>query len=155
MRRRVFKGTGAGQGTRLASLNIRLGQAGRIEAALWALQQGNVDVSFLQEMNMTKGIHTRHGVGYDVWETETESRHQVGVSVVCRDEKGWQVEGTVNFGPSVVIFLLTLGARKWYFVGAYMPPKNVSAVHRVEQALRAAPNGLEIILIGDLNVRLR
>ena len=36
-----------------------------------------------------------------------------------------------------------------------MSPKDVTAVHHVEQTLKAAPKGLEIILIGNLNVRLR
>ena len=38
--------------------------------------------------------------------------------------------------------------------GVYIPPNNVPAVHRVEQVLRAAPNGLEMILMGNLNVCL-
>lgn len=68
---------------------------------------------------------------------------------------GWQVQSTVTFVPKVVSFLLMLGARRWYIVGAYVPPKNVPAVHCVDQALKAAPKGLEIILMGELNVRLR
>ena len=36
-----------------------------------------------------------------------------------------------------------------------MPPNNVPAMYRVEQALKTVPKGLEIILMGDLNVRLR
>ena len=35
-----------------------------------------------------------------------------------------------------------------------MPPNNVPDVHRMDQALRAAPKGVEMILMGDLNVRL-
>ena len=30
---------------------------------------------------------------------------------------GWQVEGTVNFCPNVVSFMLTSGAIRWYVVG--------------------------------------
>ena len=65
------------------------------------------------------------------------------------------MEGTVNFGPNVVILLAILGARIWYIVGAYVPPTNVPEVHRVEQALAVAPKGAEIILMGDLNVSLQ
>ena len=35
-----------------------------------------------------------------------------------------------------------------------MPPNVVPGVHRVEQALRAAPMGSDIILMGGLNTRL-
>ena len=61
----------------------------------------------------------------------------------------------VNFGPNVVSFLLTLEAIRWYVVGVYVPPNDVSVIHCVEQALKAVPKGLYIILMGDLNVRLR
>ena len=52
-------------------------------------------------------------------------------------------------------FLLALGARQCYVVEAYVPPNNMPAMHSVEQELKAAPKGLEIILMGDLNMRLR
>ena len=55
--------------------------------------------------------------------------------MVWRVAKGWKAENMVSFGPNVVSFLLTLGARRWYFVGAYVPPNDVPDVHRVEQAL--------------------
>ena len=37
---------------------------------------------------------------------------------------------------------------------AYMPPNNRPIVHHMEQALQAAPTGLALILMGDLNARL-
>ena len=52
-------------------------------------------------------------------------------------------------------FLLTPRAKRWYVVGAYIPPKDVPNAHCMEQALKAAPKGLEMILMGNLNVRLR
>ena len=64
------------------------------------------------------------------------------------------MENTARFGPNVVSFLLTLGARRRYVVGAYVPPNDRPIVHRVEQALLAAPTGLELILMGDLSSRL-
>ena len=75
--------------------------------------------------------------------------------MVLRGSAGWQVDITVNFCPNVMIFLLTLRERLWYIVGAYVPPKDVPAVHRMAQAIKAVPKGLEIILTGDLNLRLR
>ena len=64
------------------------------------------------------------------------------------------MENTAIFVPNVVIFLLTLGVRLWYVVGAYVPPNNSPSVHCVDQALRAAPKGLELILMGELNALL-
>ena len=54
----------------------------------------------------------------------------------------------------MVSFLLTSGARRCHVVGAYVSPNDRPIVHCVEQALQAAPTGLELILMGDLNVRL-
>ena len=74
--------------------------------------------------------------------------------VVWITVKRWQVEGTAIFFPNVVSFLLTSGARQWYVVGAYVSPNNVPTLHRVEQALRLAPKGFKLILVGELNARL-
>ena len=54
----VWKVTGTGKGIILASLNIQTGQAGGLDTALQVLQQDNVDVGFLQETNLTRGMHT-------------------------------------------------------------------------------------------------
>ena len=101
-----------------------------------------MDVGFLQETNLMQGIYIRHGEVYDVWVTEEVSWHWGGFAVVWRAAKGWKVEGTASFGLNVVSFLLTLGTRRWYVVGAYMPLNDVPSVHCVDQALRAAPKGL-------------
>ena len=55
---------------------------GVLETVLQELQQGNVDVGFIQEKILTQGIHTRHGVGYNFWVTEAESRHWEVIAVV-------------------------------------------------------------------------
>ena len=70
---RVWKEAFTGGRIRLASLNIHTGRAGGPETALRALQQGNVDVGFLQETKLMQGIHTRYNPGYDVWVTEAKS----------------------------------------------------------------------------------
>ena len=51
---------------RLASLKIRSGQVGRMEAALRVLNQGNMVEGVIQETEMKKGIHTYYGAGYVV-----------------------------------------------------------------------------------------
>ena len=64
------------------------------------------------------------------------------------------MDGTTRFGPNIVRFLLTSGARLWYVVTAYVTPNNVAEVNRVEQAMIAASKVLEMILLGGLNARL-
>ena len=48
-------------GIRLATLNIRSGRAGGLEAALRVLRQGKIDVGVLQETKITDNIHERKG----------------------------------------------------------------------------------------------
>ena len=51
--------------------------------------------------------------------------------------------------------MLTSGTRRWYVVGAYVLTNDLPAMHHVEQVLKEATKGLEVILMGELNVRLR
>ena len=74
--------------------------------------------------------------------------------MVWIEEAGWQVEGIISFSPNVVSFLFMMGLWRWYVVRAYVPPNNVTDVYCVKQALVAALRVVEIVLLGDLNMRL-
>ena len=65
------------------------------------------------------------------------------------------MEGIVNFVPNMASLLVMSGSWIWYVVGAYGPPHNATGIHCIEQALEAAPKGMEVIILGDINVRLR
>ena len=84
-----------------------------------------------------------------------EIRHRGGIEVVWREDTGCQVEGIVNFGPNVASLFLTSGSKIWYIVGEYVTSHNVPAVRRIEQALEVALKGMEVILLVDINVRMR
>ena len=70
-----MKGLDETKGILIASLNIIAGWAGGLEAVLWALQKGDIDVGVFQEAKLKQGICTHYGAGYAVWEAEAESRH--------------------------------------------------------------------------------
>ena len=142
-------------GIKLATLNIRSGRAVGLEAALRAMNQVNVYVDILQETKLWDRIHARQGAGYAVWASTAESRHRGGVSVVWREDAGWQVEGIVNFGPNMESFLLMSGLWRWYVVGAYVPPNEATDVHGVEQTLEASPKGMQAIMLQDVNASLK
>ena len=108
----------------------------------------------LQETKLTDRIHAWQGEGYSVWETDAE-RSQRGDIGSLEGGRRVAVEGIVNFTPNVESFLLTSGSRRWYVVGAYMPPHDAPAVYRIKQALEVAPRRMEVILLGNSNVRLR
>ena len=64
-----MKGLSKANMIRLYTLNISSGRAGDLEAALWALKQGNAGVGVLQDMNLMDRIHAWQGEGYSVWAT--------------------------------------------------------------------------------------
>ena len=107
-------------------------------------------IGILQETKLMEGIYTRQSYGYSVWATDAESKHQGDIAVAWRWEKGWQLKGMTNYGS----FMLTTVWKLWYVVGAYIPPNDQPAVHRVEQALARCPARTEILLVGDLNARI-
>jgi hypothetical protein len=57
-------------------------------------------------------------------------------------------------GPNVLSFQLILGATRWYIVGCYIPPTNLTTLTHVDEAWRACPKSCLPILLGDLNVNL-
>ena len=59
-----------------------------------------------------------------------------------------------SFETNVVNFTITEGQKHWYVVRAYVPPNDQPMVHRVEQALACGLEGVEMLLVSDLNVRL-
>ena len=67
------------------------------------------------------------------------------------EEGGWEVEGTQSFGTKVVSFTVTLGQKRWYVIGAYVPPNNLPEVHWIEYALTYRPEGVGNLLVVDLN----
>jgi hypothetical protein len=131
---------------RIATYNIRNGRAGGLEAALRAMGQMNVDLGV--------GIYTRRSAGYQVLATDAPSAHQGGIAVFWRDSPQWQVEAYRTYGPNVVSFQLTSGKCKWYVVGAYIPPADTVTLEHVSKALDDRPEGVDPILLGDLNANL-
>ena len=113
-----------------------------MEVALRTLHWGRVDIRVMQEMKLTQGIHTWHGAGYDIWETEAEICNRGGIEVAWRAKTGWQIEGFANYGPNMVSFWLTMGRRRGYVVKAYVPPNDDTTITRVEQALWKAAKGV-------------
>ena len=66
---------------RMASLKIRTGRASELEMALLVLQQGDVEVGFIQGTKVVQGINTQNVSGYYVWATKVESMR--------REESQW------------------------------------------------------------------
>ena len=58
------------------------------------------------------------------------------------------------YGPNVPAFQLVLGATRWYIIGCYITPNNLTTLLLIEQEWQACPKGCLPIMLGDLNTNL-
>ena len=65
------------------------------------------------------------------------------------------MESIRKLGPNIISFVLVSGHRKcWHMVGVYIPPDNNTVLERVVQAFQDMPEGVQPLLLGDLNMDL-
>lgn len=138
----------------IATYNIRSGRNGRLEIALRAMEQMNVDLGILTEAKLTDGIYTRCSSGYNVVATNARVHNQGGVALFYKNSPDWQVESVRHHGPNVISFQLVAASRRWGVIGAYVPPSDLDTVEYINQAFEALPRAIPPILLGDLNVDL-
>ena len=82
---------------KLATYNIRDGRNVRLEGALRAMKQMNVDLGILTETKFTDGVHTRFSSGYNVVATRARLRNQGGVALFFKNLEHWHVESVQQF----------------------------------------------------------
>ena len=85
---------------------------------------------------------------------EANIRNRGGIAIIWKEDAGFQAKGAERFRPNVISFKITAGRKLWYVVGANMPPNNQQSVNQVEQALSCGPEGVETLMVGNLNPRL-
>jgi len=145
-----------GSGTfRLATFNVRSGRAGGLESALRAMDALGVDIGLFQETKLTKGIYTRNSSGYSVLASDAPSAWSGGVALFYRENDLFEVEEQKLWGPNVLSFELQTGEDRYFIVGAYIAPSEISALADVDKAWAQCPKECKPMLIGDLNVNLR
>ena len=141
----------------VASYNIRSGRNGGLESALRAMEAMDVDLGVLLETKLTGGIYTRSSSGYSVVASDAASAHQGGIALFWRPDKSYEVEDWRVRGPNVLSFVLVTGGQRFYAVGCYIPPNDLSTLPHVVQAWNECPAGHTPapVLLGDLNINLR
>ena len=73
-----------------------------MEAAIKALQQGNVRIDVLHDISLDRGIRIHYSAGYRLWATKAERGHRGGIVIVRWEETGCPVKGTTDYVPNVV-----------------------------------------------------
>ena len=75
--------------------------------------------------------------------------------MVCvRESSRFVVEEIVKYRPNVVAFQLQTGGKRFYIVGAYMPPSDRTTIDQIWDPWKQCPGGSTPLLLGDLNVNL-
>ncbi len=118
------------------------------------MKQMGVDCGVLLETKLTKGVYTRWSSGYNVRSTHAPSKWHGGISLFWRTSGTYEIEEMELHGPNVLSFQLVLGAMRWYIIGCYIPPTDLTTLTHVDEAWRACPKGCLPMLLGDLNVNL-
>ncbi len=139
----------------VASWNIRNGCNGGLKSALRAMEAMGVNLGILLETKLTGGIYTRNLSGYSVVASDAPSAHQGGIALFWLANKTYKVEDWRICGPNMLSFVIVTGSQRFYAVGCYIPPTNLSTLPQVKQALNKCLQGYTPLLIGDLNVNLR
>ena len=138
----------------IATYNIRSGRNGGLESALRAMEGIGADLGILMETKVTDGIYTQNSIGYSVVASNAPSAHQGGIALFWRPNKSYEVEDWRIRGPNVLTFVLVTGGCRFFAVGCYIPPNDLSTLTTIEQAWNECPNRHTPLLLGDLNVNL-
>jgi exonuclease III len=118
------------------------------------LRHQNIDIAFLQELKIpeTAPIHTRYAEGYQVFASYTTVRNQGGIALVYRNEaKHWHIESQHRHGLNIISCILVSGPKCIPLIGAYLPPKTLTDLPHLLEALHRFPHDTPIVM-GDLNV---
>ena len=59
-----------------------------------------------------------------------------------------------QFGPNIVGFQMSTGARRWYIIGCYLYPGDTSKIESVVATLKERPRGTTLIVGEGLNTNL-
>ena len=139
---------------RFGSYNIRNGRNEGLELVLRGVSLANMYLGIFQDTKVAEGIYTYGSAGYSVVAPDAPSRHHGEVAVFYRLALHFAVEAVQQFGPNVVGFQLAIGGRWWYIMGCYLAPDDTSTIESVVSALKERPQGTELLVAGDFNVKL-
>ena len=140
----------------IATWNITDGRCAGLESAGKALEEAGVDIAFVQESKFMDDAYATKYVGpYTILTSATDRFNCGGVSLFYKAGSKYNLENGRAVGPNCITFELETGETRYYVIGAYLPPSDLTGSFRaVEHALGQIPKGCILMLLGDLNVDL-
>eukprot|EP00957_Ditylum_brightwellii_P141063 10746548-Ditylum_brightwellii.AAC.1 len=144
-----------GSGTfSVASWNIHNDRNGGLESACRGLDLLGVDIGFLQETKLTRGIYTCFSSGYKIMVSDAPSAHQGGIALCWRVNGAYEIKEAKFLGPHVLSFQLRTGLDRYFVMGCYIPPDYLDALEHVKRVWEEQLKGCKPLLLGDLNINL-
>ena len=134
----------------VASWNIRSGRNGGLESACRAMDSMGVGIGVLQETKITNDIYTRSASGYAVVATNVSSARQGGVALIWKEDGGFEVEEATIAHPNVITFQLVTGEERFYVVGCYVPPSDLTTLEHITKAMERKPKGCKLLDIDKI-----
>ncbi len=114
----------------------------------------DVDFGILVETKLTGGFYTCFSSGYNVFASNAVSVRQGGVALFWKPNKIYEIKEWRVRGPNIITFVVVTGVERYYAVGCYIPPNNLTTLTHVEGSWNDCPKGHIPILLGDLNINL-
>jgi hypothetical protein len=114
----------------------------------------DVDFGILVETKITGGIYTCFSSGCNVFASNAVSVQQGGVALFWKPNKLYEIKEWRVCGPNVITLVVVTGVERYYAVGCYIPPNNLTTLTHVERAWNNCHKGHIPILLGDLNINL-
>ncbi len=99
-------------------------------------------------------MYSRRCSGCNVQSTHAPSKWQEWISLFWWTSETYEIEEVELHGPNMLSFQLVPGATRWYIMGCYIPPTNLTTLMHIKQVWLACMKGCLPILLGDLNVNL-
>ncbi len=117
------------------------------------MRQMGVGCAVLTETKLTNNRYPKHVEGYHVIALHATSPQQGGVALLWTAEhQHFKVEMVNIVSPNVLTFLLIKGGVRFFVMGAYIPPADMTGVDDLCDDWAKCPANCKLLLLGDLNI---
>jgi hypothetical protein len=100
--------------------------------------------------------HPKFVSGYRVIASKATDSWQGGIALLWEeDHQGFEVEAVRVLSPNLLTFQLVTGGGRFFVMGVYIPPGDMTGVDDLRTAWASCPVDCSPLLLGDLNIDLR
>jgi hypothetical protein len=112
-----------------------------------------VGCTVLTKTKLTDARYPKHVEGYHVIASKATSPQQGGIALLSTaGHQDFEVEAVKITSPNVLTFQLTKGGVRFFVIGAYIPPADMTGVDDLRAAWATCPSTCKPLLLGDLNI---